>query len=298
MGSRILTVTLAYPPFRGKSDHMRIVNTTLLLPLLLLFPAPAEAQDTGDAAIDLQDAERARAQQLYLAHCGRCHGVLGLGGEGPELARAVLARAPSQEDLERIIRQGIAGTGMPGARSTILPDREASLVARYVQVLGAQAAAAGAGAVVTGDADRGNDLFWTTGDCASCHIVAGRGTAVGPELTAVGLRRGPDYLREALRAPAAKLPVSRSGDRSGFLEYLPVRAVTRAGDIYNGMRVNEDAFTIQLMTVSGVFVSLRKSEIAEFEKRVGHSLMPVAGNLTEDDVEDLVAYLMTLGIGP
>ena len=74
---------------------------------------------------------------------------------------------------------------------------------------------------------------------------------MGPELTRIGLRRGADYLREALSAPAAKLPVSRSGLRSGFFEYLPVRIVTRAGDIYNGMRMNEDAFTIQLMTVFG-----------------------------------------------
>ena len=278
---------------------MRIANIAglqlFLLLLPILRPAPAAAQDPARAAADLQDANSPRAEQLYRAHCGRCHGVLGLGGEGPELARAVLARAPSQQDLERVIRQGIAGTGMPGARSTVLADPEVSLVARYVRWLGTQVA--GTGTPVTGDADRGDDLFWGAGDCSSCHIVDGSGTAVGPELTRIGLRRGPDYLREALKAPAARLPVSRSGNRSGFFEYLPVRIVTRGGDIYNGMRVNEDAFTIQLMTVSGVFVSLHKTEIAEIEKRVGHSLMPIARDLAEDDVEDLVAYLITLGSG-
>ena len=278
---------------------MRIANTARLLPFLLLLPllpaAPTAAQDAVRIAADLQDANSPRAEQLYRAHCGRCHGVLGLGGEGPELARAVLARAPSQQDLERVIRQGIAGTGMPGARSTVLADPEVSLVARYVRWLGTQVA--GTGTPVTGDADRGRETFRGQGDCSSCHIVAGRGTAVGPELTRIGLRRGADYLREALSAPAAKLPVSRSGARSGFFEYLPVRIVTRAGDIYNGMRMNEDAFTIQLMTVSGVFVSIRKSDVTEMEKRVGHSFMPIAGELAEEDIEDLVAYLTTLGRG-
>ena len=261
--------------------------------LLLLLCPPAAAQEPGDAAPELEGAER--AERLYRAHCARCHGVQGLGGEGPELAQLALPRAGDQAQLERIVRFGIPGTGMPGASATVLDDDAVSLVAGYVLWLGAQTTADAS--AVTGDADRGHDLFWAEGDCASCHIVAGQGTAVGPELTIIGLRRGADYLREALSAPAARLPVARSGARSGFFEYLPVRIVTHGGDIYNGMRLNEDAFTIQLMTVSGAFVSLRKSEIAEMEKRVGHSLMPVAQDLDEEDVEDVVAYLTTLGRG-
>ena len=271
---------------------MRIARTTWLLPFLLL---PAAVAGQEPAGIELTDAERPRAENLYRAHCGRCHGVQGLGGEGPELARLVLPRVADQLQLERIIRFGIAGTGMPGARATVLDDDAVSLVASYVRWMGAQTTADESG--VTGDTDRGHDLFWAAGDCASCHIVDGRGTAVGPELTRIGLRRGADYLREALSIPAAKLPVSRSGARSGFFEYLPVRIVTHDGDTYNGMRMNEDAFTIQLMTVSGTFVSLRKSEVVEMEKRVGHSLMPVAQNLGDEDIEDLVAYLTTLGRG-
>ena len=281
---------------------MRILKITWLLPRLapplllaaVIGPAtPATAQETGAEAIAVEDTER--AERLFRAHCARCHGVQGLGGEGPELAQLALPRVADRTQLEQIIRDGIDGTGMPGARTTVLDDDAVSLVAGYVLWLGAQTTADAS--PVTGDAERGHDLFWAAGDCASCHIVAGRGTAVGPELTIIGLRRGADYLRESLRAPAARLPVARAGSRSGFFEYLPVRIVTHGGDIYNGMRMNEDAFTIQLMTVSGTFVSLRKGEVAEMEKRVGHSLMPVAGDLSEDDIEDLVAYLTTLGRG-
>ena len=275
---------------------MRIVQTSRPLPLMLplfLLAAPTTAQEPAEAAIKVADPER--AERLYRAHCARCHGVQGLGGEGPELARLALPRVADRTQLERVIRFGIPGTGMPGASATILDDEAVSLVASYVLWIGAQTTADASG--VTGDADRGHDLFWAEGDCATCHIVAGQGTAVGPELTIIGLRRGADYLREALSAPAARLPISRSGARNGFFEYLPVRIVTQDGDIYNGMRLNEDSFTIQLMTVSGTFVSVDKRKIAEMEKRVGHSLMPVTQGLDEDDVEDLVAYLTTLGRG-
>ena len=251
------------------------------------------AREPGGAAMQVADA--ARAENLFRAHCGRCHGVQGLGGEGPELARLALPRVADQQQLERIIRFGIPGTGMPGARSTVLDDEAVSLVAGHVRRLGARNVADASD--VTGDAGRGHDVFWDAGDCASCHIVAGRGTAVGPELTRIGLRRGADYLREALQAPAAKLPVSRSGARSGFYEYLPVRIVTHDGEVFNGMRLNEDAFTIQLMTVSGALVSLRKRGIAEMEQRLGHSFMPLAQDLDEGDIDDLVAYLTTLGRG-
>ena len=33
------------------------------------------------------------------AACGRCHGMLGLGGEGPNLARPTLPRAPDHASV-------------------------------------------------------------------------------------------------------------------------------------------------------------------------------------------------------
>ena len=128
---------------------MRIAKTTRLLPLLVLLPATGAAQEPGDA--DIEIADPARAENLFRAHCGRCHGVQGLGGEGPELARLVLPRVADQGQLERVIRFGIPGTGMPGARSTVLDDDAVSLVATYVRWMGAQTAADGS--EVAGDAD-------------------------------------------------------------------------------------------------------------------------------------------------
>jgi putative heme-binding domain-containing protein len=253
---------------------------------VMLAVAPLPAQDE----LALSGGELARARQLYQAHCGRCHGVLGLGGEGPGLAVRRLPRAPDHASVVDVIRNGIPGTGMPGLRATILPDAEASLVAAYVISLRETELVE-----IPGDPVRGREVFETTGVCYSCHIVAGRGVGIGPELSGVGMRRGADYLRAALVDPAAELPIFRSGTRSGFVQYLPLRAVTHEGVVYEGMRANEDAFTVQLTTGTGSIVSLRKADLAELEKRFGHSLMPATANLSSEDIDNLIAYLASLG---
>ena len=253
---------------------------------VMLAVAPLAAQD----ALALSGEELTRGQRLYQAHCGRCHGVLGLGGEGPGLAVRRLPRAPDHASVVDVIRNGIAGTGMPGLRSTILPDDDADLVAAYVVSLRETEPVE-----IPGDPERGRQVFETAGVCYSCHIVEGRGVGVGPELTGIGLRRGPEYLRAALVEPAAELPVFRSGARSGFIQYLPLRAVTRDGVVYEGMRANEDAFTVQLTTGTGSIVSLRKADLAVLEKRFGHSLMPTTANLSSEDIDNLIAYLASLG---
>ena len=63
------------------------------------------------------------------------------------------------------------------------------------------------------------------------------------------------------------------------------------------MRVNEDDFTIQLRSVTGRTVSLRKQDLARLEKQFDHSLMPAVEEMTEADIDDLVAYLAALGEG-
>ena len=251
-----------------------------------LAAVPLAAQEQ----LAFSDAELERGQRLYQAHCGRCHGVLGLGGEGPGLAVSRLPRAPDHASVSQVIRNGIPGTGMPGLRATILPDDELALVAAHVISLRERQLIE-----IPGDPERGRRIFETAGVCYSCHIVDGRGAGIGPELTGIGLRRGPEYLRASLVDPAGELPVLRSGTRSGFAQYLPLRAVTRDGTVYEGMRANEDAFTVQLITGTGSVVSLRKADLVELEKRFGHSLMPAPASLSPEDIDDLIAYLASLG---
>ena len=252
----------------------------------------AAAGPLGAQAPEVTEAGLARGEMFYQAHCGRCHGMLGYGGEGPSLARPTLPRAPDHASLVQVIRRGLPGTGMPGTRANLVSDLEVDLIAAYVRTLAEDAVVE-----VAGDAGRGREVFADAGDCYSCHVVDGRGTGIGPELTGIGLRRGVEYLYASLRTPASELPVSRRGSLRGFRGYLPIRAVTREGRVITGMRVNEDAFTIQLRAVSGRTVSLRKEDLAELEKQFDHSLMPAVEEMTEADIDDLVAFLADLGEG-
>src|SRR5215472_16234363 len=60
--------------------------------------------------------EMEKGKQLFLGMCSRCHGVEGGGGEGPNLNRPVLSRAPDDQALTAVIRDGIPDRGMPRAR--------------------------------------------------------------------------------------------------------------------------------------------------------------------------------------
>lgn len=254
--------------------------------LLAALTAPASAAQSPVARLGADDLLAGR--RLFEAQCARCHGMLGEGGEGADLTRPILRYAADDAALHDVIRNGIARAGMPGAW---LSEQETWQIAGYVRSL-----ARPGGESAEGDPEGGRRLFETTGNCATCHVVRGKGTALGPELTDVGARRGAGYLREALVNPAATLPHGVSPALGGrFVGYLPVRAVTADGREIAGARVNEDAFTIQIREAGGRVHSLRKADLRTLTKSFDRSLMPGVGSaLSAGEIDDLVAYLLTL----
>ena len=148
---------------------------------------------------------------------------------------------------------------------------------------------------VPGDPKRGAALYKNLA-CTSCHIVAGEGGTLGPDLTDIGVQRGAAYLREAVVDPGSSLPKGTLSVLSrGYAEYLPVLVVTRQGSEIRGIRVNEDAFTIQVRDAAGKFYSLPKSDLELLNKQTGKSMMPsFASRLTAPELTDLVAYLVSL----
>lgn len=267
------------------SAHVTIVVLTFSC-TFFLTPDSGTAQDV-DASTENGAAE---GRAHYIASCARCHGVDGGGGEGPPLARARLTRAPDDAALARIIRVGILGTGMSG--SWWLSEGETEQVIRYVRSL----APSGPDDIesLRGDPSRGRELFESEG-CDRCHTVGGFGTGRGPDLTSVGARRGPAHLRQAILDPAAALPRGLTAMPSDFVDYLIVRVVDAEGTQMRGMRMNEDSYTIQLKDARGVIHSFYKPDLQELEREFDRSLMQsFSDRLTEDEVEDLVAYLATL----
>lgn len=230
-----------------------------------------------------------KGKQLFEGLCSRCHGFDGTGGEGPNLNRPMLTRAQDDESLRAIIRDGIPDRGMPRVRRTT--DNEQRQLIAYVRSLGRAAPATAAG-----DRQKGSAVYQRSG-CSSCHIIDGQGGVVGPDLSSIGVQRGPGYLRQALLDPAAALPRGVQVIPSRNLdEFLPLRVVTREGRQVSGARVNEDTFTIQLRDANGQLLSFRKADLREINKEFGKSLMPAyKDRLQAAEVDDLVAYLSSLG---
>jgi putative heme-binding domain-containing protein len=230
---------------------------------------------------DLADGER-----LFRIHCARCHGIDGVGGEGSNLARARLKYAPDDEALLEVIGGGIPGTGMPAIWT--LDEEQATRVAAYVRTLGEIE-----DEPMPGDPLRGADVYRTRGGCPACHIIAGLGKGIGPELTFVGDQRGVAYLRKSLTEPA-----DTQSQTSGYQDYLTVRLRSPEGQV-EGLRINEDAFSVQVRDVNGTIHSFRKDELVEYDKVFAHSLMPdYSAALSAEDIDDVVSYLMSLRSEP
>ncbi|MCP5119048.1 MAG: c-type cytochrome, partial [bacterium] len=228
-----------------------------------------------------QSPDAAGGERLFKGHCARCHGMEGGGGEGANLARAKLRHATDEEALFSVIKDGIPGTGMPGAWS--MSDSEVRQVSAYVLSLGRTSAQP-----VSGDPQRGESIYRTKGGCSVCHIVGGEGRSRGPDLTGIGDRRGIAYLREALLNPGTALPEGPSG----FKSFLSVRAVTADDREVRGIRVSEDSFTIQLRDADNRLHSIRKTALKRLEKEFDKSPMPsYESTLSSAEVDDLVAYL-------
>lgn len=261
-----------------------VVITLAALPATLLAQNPATFESPIPA---MSPADLDLGQSLFETHCARCHGMLGEGGEGANLTRSRLTYAPDDMSLFGVISQGIPGTGMP---STSIP-RPADIwrLAAYVQSLGRLAVEA-----MPGDPVAGKLIYASKGNCASCHILNGVGRGVGPELSEVGLRRNIDYLQRAVMAPDAEQPKITNRFRGTLNSFLTVRIVSERGT-YEGMRINENEFSVQMRDLEGNIYSFDKAKLISYEKDFGHSLMPGYGAaLNNTEVNDLVSYLMSL----
>lgn len=232
-----------------------------------------------------QDLEN--GEQLFETLCARCHGMLGEGAEGPSLTRPNLVHAPDDAALVSLIVGGIPGTGMPGSRQ--LRGQDGPDVAAYVRSLGVLPPED-----MPGNPVAGAEVYRTIGNCASCHILNGEGNGIGPELSNVGQRRNAAYLRRSVTSPEADQPRLVDRFRGSLNAFLTVRIVSEYG-IYEGMRINEDAFTVQMRDMAGEIYSFEKSELISYEKVEGHSLMPGYNSvLDQQQIDDVVSYLMSL----
>ena len=138
-----------------------------------------------------------------------------------------------------------------------------------------------------GKADHGRELFNDLKGvaCAKCHVVAGKGGAVGPDLSGVAAKYPRDELIASVLYPSARIS-------SG---YEPVVVATADGRVLSGLVKAETADALEIEDADAQRIRIVKTDIEE-RKASDVSLMPngLVEGLAAADFADLIAYLETL----
>jgi putative heme-binding domain-containing protein len=212
----------------------------------------------------------------YRRACAVCHGGNGHGGRGPDLVSGRWAHGGTDEDLFRVIAKGVPGTDMPAFLGGRYNEDDIRGLVAYVRSLADKSEPV----KVTGNAQRGQEIYWGKGNCQSCHMVTGRGGRLGPDLSRIGAQRSPASLKESLLKPEAVIVTGYEAAR-----------VRRGGRTIQGIIKNQDNFTIQIFDGENHHSFDRAGAQVENMKE---SIMPAYTSFSAAEIDDLVAYMDSL----
>jgi cytochrome c oxidase cbb3-type subunit 3 len=263
---------------------------------LLFFGTGAKAADERNPLAG--DAKAAKAGEYeFRINCALCHG-LGAhgGGRGPDLTTAHKKHAHTDAEMFQTISNGIPGTAMPAngtnGQGVGMTDEEIWQIITYIRSQEVKAPAK-----PLGNGARGKELFYGDANCSLCHMVDGKGGRLGPELTGVGASRTREAIIDSVRNPSRRLAWGLTEATKEFpQEYETVTAVTADGEQIKGVTLNEDSFSVQIMDTSEQIHLLEKNTLKSFQKS-RESAMPKynADTLSDKDLDDIVAFLVSLG---
>jgi PQQ-dependent dehydrogenase (methanol/ethanol family) len=215
-------------------------------------------------------------KQTYSKLCSGCHGDDARGTQqGPGLAGNPWTRRRSVQNLRNIIRNGIPAAGMPAFD---LPPATVDALAALVVSLNASAAESS----VTGDRIAGKEFFFGKGQCGSCHMVNGEGSAIGPDLSNIAREMTVDQIRESLLQPDTRIAPG----------YSLVSVRVKSGQTLRGFARSRTNFNLALQDLKGTFHPLSLDEVTSVTDEK-HSLMQPA-QAGADDLQNVVAFLSRL----
>lgn len=245
---------------------------------LLLGSGPLAAQEHSYAPSDIENG-----RGLYQANCLGCHGDNGSAVEGANLASGRFRRASSDEDLIALIRSGIPNTLMIPRPQLGYGELRALVAFLRSMQTGGVIRAEDTREVAIGEAARGEQLFFGSAMCSSCHGVNGGGSPLYQDLRNIGAQRSPASLEQSLLDPTAEV---REGQR-----FYQVTALD--GRVTQGLLLNQDRHSIQLLTMDEHLQSFSSDQLSD--KGFIPSPMPAYLDvLSAAEIADLVAYLLTL----
>ena len=130
-----------------------------------------------------------------------------------------------------------------------------------------------------GDPARGRPVFERA--CAQCHVAAGLGFHVGPDLSGLGHRSVEDLLSNILDPNMAMNPA-----------YVTFVAELADGEEEMGILAAETPQSVTLLQAGGRRVELPRAKLKEL-RSTGRSLMPegLEAGVTPQELRDLIALL-------
>ena len=265
----------------------KITALALLAPVHIAAQVPASA--TNPLASNSSNIER--GHHHFADNCGICHGLNAQGGDkGPGLNTGQFRHGSTDAELYNTITRGVPGTVMP---ANALPAEQVWAIITYLR-----SRIVAARAKIEGNAQNGEQTFWSSDKCGRCHMVAGRGGILGPELTRIGAARTVQYLTEKIRDPNKELTKGLhepNGDYVVPISNGTIAVVTKTGQRITGVPRNEDTFSVQMLGADNeihLFLKKDLKEVIHEEK----SLMPAYNEamLSDSQLRDLLAYLATL----
>ena len=142
--------------------------------------------------------------------------------------------------------------------------------------------AVAANASVPGDAAAGRQFFVGKGQCVSCHLAQGEGSAIGPDLSDIALTLTVDEIRDALLNPDARIAPG----------YGMVSVRLRDGRMLRGFARSRSSFDVAIQDLTGAFHPLSLDDVASItDEKTSHM---AAVKASADELRDVIAYLSRL----
>jgi putative heme-binding domain-containing protein len=238
-------------------------------------------------------------EAIYSQTCTVCHGKDGAAGE---MAPAVAAPSrrynrATDDAVFDAIKNGIPQTQMAPFKTQFSDDQIWKIVA-YIHGLRGTAI----DAPTQGNAANGEQIFWAKGQCGSCHMIRGKGSLIGPDLSDIAGIRKTQSIVNALTKPIHRIPGDGGTHDSVLMplqSYQPVRVTLADGKVINGVLRNEDSFSLQVFGTDNQLYLFDRSKLKEVYYQP-KSLMPTDYDkrLTPEEFQDLLAFLTRQHVVP
>jgi len=174
-----------------------------------------------------------------------------------------------------------------------LPDSDIDQLAAWLSAANGSALAASP----PGNAAAGESFFFGKGQCSSCHMIAGRGRANGPDLSDIGSQATLLEIQQALDDPTSR-GRSRSSPGCPSWAFCPdngwarVIVTLRDGSTLHGYARNRGQHDLQLQTLDGAWRFLVESEYRAVAVDPAPAMLPLTA--TPEERRDLLAFLSRL----